>query len=452
MAKAKTVFVCTDCGQDSVKWLGKCPSCGKWGTLKEMNLGKTTGSHSMGVIAQTAPVSIQSIETPLISRIETGYKELDRVLGGGIIQGMVALIGGDPGIGKSTLMLQVTGNLAKLGRKVLYVTGEESLQQIKMRADRLNAAEADFQILAETDLNIITEWLEKEPPEIVIVDSIQTIFVPEVESAPGSVSQLRESTSRLVQLAKKKQIPLFLVGHVTKEGSIAGPKVIEHMVDTVLYFEGDRYYHYRLLRTVKNRFGSTNEIGIFEMKENGLAEVANPSEFFLNTGSENQSGTAVTATMEGSRPFLIEIQALVSATNFGNPQRNCSGLDNRRLNKIVAVLEKRIGLHLGMQDIFINVTGGGKLDDPAADLAIAAALFSSFRNLKFPHNNLFIGEIGLGGEVRNVSGLELRIQEAEKLGFTAAFVPATAKGLEHKYKIELIKVKTVMAMLEYLVG
>ena len=458
-AKDKVKFVCSECGYDTIKWMGKCPSCGSWNTLTEFRESKNSISKNMaaglGLSYDNKPVKMADIKATSNDKLLSGIGEFDRVIGGGIVEGMIALIGGDPGIGKSTIMLQLAGKVAAKGKKVLYVSGEESLNQIKLRAVRLQCDNENFLVYAETDVLKVKDCIIKEKPELVIIDSIQTVYSPEIDSAPGSVSQLRESASMLGVLAKKENIPVFLIGHVTKDGNIAGPKLIEHMVDTVLYFEGDRYYHYRILRTVKNRFGSTNEIGIFEMKNEGLLEVPNPSEFFLNpnmTGEESSgiSGSSVTASIEGSRPFLIEVQALVSQSNYGNPQRNCVGYDPKRLSKILAVLEKRVGLHFGMQDVFLNITGGSKLNDPAADLSIAASLFSSFSNIELSGRSVFIGEIGLGGEIRTISGIESRISEAQKLGFSNIFIPKSSKVSRSKFKIKIIRISSVEQLFDYL--
>jgi len=475
--KEKVKYLCTECGYDTLKWMGKCPSCNSWGTMKEFkessnkikkSISEISNAASKGISSinrglENIPSKMSEIEFSATERIDTGIEEFNRVLGGGVVNGMVILIGGDPGIGKSTLMLQLAGNLTnpkmKEPKSVLYVTGEESLSQIKMRANRLNYGENErFKVFAETDMNMVKDFIIQEDnedgssnkPDVIIIDSIQTVFLPEVESAPGTVTQLREVTSLLVLLAKKLNIPIFLVGHVTKEGSIAGPRIIEHMVDTVLYFEGDRYHFYRILRTVKNRFGSTNEIGIFEMKNTGLMEVKNPSEYFLNSETSFQSGSSITASIEGSRPFLVEVQALVTSSNFGNPQRNFVGYDGKRLNKILAVMEKRNGIFFGNMDVFLNITGGGKLTDPAADLAVCISLYSSVKNITLSQKSVFVGEIGLGGEVRNVSNLEFRLKEAEKLGYEKIYINKNSKSYDRKKfkKIRIIEIETVDQLFE----
>ncbi|MBU4485400.1 MAG: DNA repair protein RadA [Candidatus Delongbacteria bacterium] len=423
MAKTdKTNFLCTECGYDAPKWLGKCPSCGIWGSFKEFKVSKSSARKKISC-DNNQPEVLKNIKSDDNIRTASGICELDRVLGGGYLKGMTILIGGDPGIGKSTLMLKYLANMQKNGRKSIYVSGEESPHQIKHRAERINANEDMLYIFCENNLKNITDWVEKNIPEIVVIDSIQTIFNPDEESSPGSAGQLRAVSSELIMLAKKMNFCLFLIGHVTKDGFIAGPKMIEHMVDTVLYFEGDRYHRFRILRTVKNRFGSTNEIGMFEMDNNGLVEVKNPSQYFLNEDTLGNSGTSITASLEGTRPLLIEIQALVTDSNFGNPQRNCVGYDIKRLSKILAVLDKKMGFHISNQDIFLNITGGGKLTDPGADLSVAIALISSFKDIKIPLKSVFCGEVGLNGEIRAVSGIEMRINECVKLGFKYIYAP-----------------------------
>ena len=450
MAKDKTKFVCTDCGYDTIKWLGKCPSCQAWGTLKEFKESKIKNAPTT-LIQDNKPIQLKDIKVDKLERIHTNISELDRVMGGGILSGMVSLIGGDPGIGKSTLMLQLATNLNGNNISTLYVSGEESLHQIKHRSKRIESDNDSFYIFCENNLEKISTWIEDNKPDVVIIDSIQTVYDPSTESTPGSVGQIRSVAARLVMLAKQLNISFFLVGHVTKDGAIAGPKIIEHMVDTVLYFEGDRYHRFRILRTIKNRFGSTNEIGMFEMRKEGLIEVTNPSQYFLNDESTQNTGTSITASMEGTRPFLIEIQALVSDSNFGNPQRNCVGFDIKRLSKILAVLDKKIGMHISNQDVFLNVTGGGKLNDPGADMSVAMSLISSFRNIVIPKKSIFCGEVGLNGEIRAVSGIEQRINESVKLGFENIFIPKANKNETKKFSKQVTYVSDLNELLSYIV-
>lgn len=424
MAKTKQVFFCQECGYESSKWMGQCPGCKAWNTFVEERKVTGAGKHTAKAVA-TAPASILEITTGEETRIGTGMKELDRVLGGGIVTGSLVLIGGDPGIGKSTILLQVCRNLTETGHKVLYVSGEESMQQIKMRAERLGEFRQDMYLYCETDLNGIENAIERVAPEVVVIDSIQTMTLEEVTSAAGSVSQVREVTNQLMQLAKNKNIAIFIVGHVTKEGTVAGPRTLEHMVDTVLYFEGERSSVYRILRGVKNRFGATNEIGVFEMKNNGLSEVKNPSEVMLEGRPVDASGSTVVCSMEGTRPLLIEIQALVAQTNFQMPRRTTVGIDFNRVNLLMAVLEKRAGIHLGSCDAYVNLTGGIRLSEPAIDLGIVLALVSSYRNRPVDEHTIIFGEVGLTGEVRGVNMAEQRAKEAAKLGFTTCILPAS---------------------------
>ena len=424
MAKTKQVFFCQECGYESSKWMGQCPGCKAWNTFVEERKVTGAGKHTAKAVA-TAPASILEITTGEETRIGTGMKELDRVLGGGIVTGSLVLIGGDPGIGKSTILLQVCRNLTETGHKVLYVSGEESMQQIKMRAERLGEFRQDMYLYCETDLNGIENAIERVTPEVVVIDSIQTMTLEEVTSAAGSVSQVREVTNQLMQFAKNKNIAIFIVGHVTKEGTVAGPRTLEHMVDTVLYFEGERSSVYRILRGVKNRFGATNEIGVFEMKNNGLAEVKNPSEVMLEGRPVDASGSTVVCSMEGTRPLLIEIQALVAQTNFQMPRRTTVGIDFNRVNLLMAVLEKRAGIHLGSCDAYVNLTGGIRLSEPAIDLGIVLALVSSYRNRPVDEHTIIFGEVGLTGEVRGVNMAEQRAKEAAKLGFTTCILPAS---------------------------
>ena len=443
MAKAKQMYFCQECGYESAKWQGQCPGCRSWNTFVEEKLVVGAGKHSAKTEA-AAPTSILNVTTSEDTRIGTGMKELDRVLGGGIVKGSLTLVGGDPGIGKSTLLLQVCRNLTTEGHKVLYTSGEESLQQIKLRAERLGGFTKDMLLLCETNLDAIEGAITKIMPEVVVIDSIQTMYSEDVTSAPGSVSQVRESNNVFMQLAKGLCIPIFIVGHVTKEGTVAGPRVLEHMVDTVLYFEGDRHASYRILRAVKNRFGSTNEIGVFEMRQSGLVEVENPSEYMLSGKPENASGSVVACSMEGTRPILLEIQALVCRTNFGMPRRTAAGTDYNRVNLLMAVLEKRLGMSLGNCDAYVNIAGGIKMNEPAIDLGIVMALVSSYRNRPIDEKTIVFGEVGLSGEVRAVNMPEQRVAEAKKLGFETCILPEVSlKMVKEIQGIRLVGVKTV---------
>lgn len=457
MAKAKTtVFFCKECGFESSKWLGQCPACKEWNTLVEEPVAKKTlAGHTGGGLPRTQakPVKLEEVSIEEQDRIYTGYPELDRVLGSGIVAGSLVLVGGDPGIGKSTLLLQMCRNLARDGHRVLYISGEESLKQIKMRASRIGTISGELLFLCETNLDTIEEAIRETKPEIVIIDSIQTMFREDVTSAPGSVSQVRESTNVLMQIAKGMGISVFIVGHVTKEGVVAGPRVLEHMVDTVLYFEGDRHASYRILRGVKNRFGSTNEIGVFEMRETGLAEVKNPSEYMLNGRPENASGSVVACTMEGTRPLLIELQALVCHSNFGIPRRQTTGTDFNRVNLLMAVLEKRSGVQLSSCDAYVNITGGIKIQEPAIDLGIVLAILSSFRNKALNPKLVAFGEVGLSGEVRAVSMAKQRVAEAEKLGFEECVVPLVSlEECKKGSKIRVIGVSSVQDAVDKVFG
>ncbi len=448
--KIKSVFFCQECGYESSKWMGQCPGCRQWNTFVEETV-KPKAAAVKGVSAATSggetgsPKTLSEIVLNDEERYDTHIGELNRVLGGGLVKGSLILVGGDPGIGKSTILLQVAGNISGDKRDVLYISGEESLQQIKLRANRIGEFTEDMELLCETDLGIIEETIRRHSPEVVIIDSIQTMFNENVSSAPGSVSQVRESTSVLMRIAKQLGISVFIVGHVTKEGTVAGPRVLEHMVDTVLYFEGDRHASYRILRAVKNRFGSTNEIGVFEMRNEGLVEVSNPSEFMLEGRPENASGSIVTCSIEGTRPILIEIQALVSHTNFNFPRRQANGTDYNRVNLLMAVLEKRVGLELSSYDAYINLAGGMKLIEPALDLSMCMAIVSSFRNKSIPDDVIAFGEVGLSGEVRSVNMPDVRISEAERLGFKTCIVPRpVAVKYSKKFpKISLIGVSSV---------
>ena len=433
--------------------MGKCPDCGQWDTFVEETRASRSDhgtTHSL-LSHQTEPVSIDSIEFDDEYRLSTGIQEFDRVLGGGLVPGTLVLIGGDPGIGKSTLMLQALYGLANSGSKVLYVSGEESVRQIRIRSERLSAVSHDLMIVSEIDIESIISMVKSTRPDVLVIDSIQTMFSSDLTSAPGSVSQVRESAVRIMLMAKKTGIPTFLVGHVTKDGAIAGPRLLEHMVDTVLYFEGDRNHVFRILRTVKNRFGSTNEIGVFEMNERGLEEVANPSAVFLSERPENAPGSVVTASMEGTRPILVELQALVGSTSFGNPRRTILGMDNNRVALLVAVIEKKLGMHLMGHDIFMNVAGGVKVDEPAIDLGIISAVTSSFLDKSIQDGTIILGEVGLAGEVRAIGRVETRVAEAKKMGFKRCLVPdSNLKRMSGIKGIELVGIKTVSEAVEAL--
>ena len=445
--KQKTIYTCQQCGYQSPKWLGKCPDCQKWNTLAEEAVVATRGKGRSPVPAGK-PQRLHEVAGAEEDRIRCGMAEFDRVLGGGVVPGSFTLIGGDPGIGKSTLLLQSIARLAQTA-PALYVTAEESTRQVKLRAERLGVAAKDLFLLAETSLEAILERVRELGPGFLVVDSIQTIFTSALESAPGSVSQVRECAGRLMQVAKGDGIPTFIAGHVTKDGAIAGPRMLEHMVDTVLYFEGDAGHPYRILRAVKNRFGSTNEIGVFEMKESGLAEVSNPSELFLAERPEGAAGSAVVSSLEGSRPILVELQALVSGSSFGTPRRTTIGIDHNRVSLLVAVLEKKVGLSLLAQDVFLNVAGGVRLDEPAVDLGVIAALASSHLNRPLPPRTIVFGEVGLAGEVRAVSRPELRVSEAARLGFDRCLLPAgNLKNLEPPRGIKLVGVRSAEEALE----
>ena len=452
MAKGKkSVFFCQNCGYESPKWLGQCPGCREWNTFVEETISSNAGRLTQGISSvKTKPVLLSEIEINEDNRVCTGMAELDRVLGGGIVQGSMVLVGGDPGIGKSTLLLQVCKLLCDKEHKVLYVSGEESLRQIKMRAQRIGTFNDNLKLFCDTNLEQIRMVIEQEKPEAVIIDSIQTMYNAEVTSAPGSVSQVRESTGVLMKIAKGMGISVFIVGHVTKDGSVAGPRVLEHMVDTVLYFEGDRHASYRILRGVKNRFGSTNEIGVFEMQECGLVEVKNPSQVMLSGRPTDASGSVVVCSLEGTRPILIEIQALVTRTNFGLPRRTAVGIDYNRVNLLMAVLEKRVGMALGDCDAYVNLAGGMRLGEPAIDLGIVVAIISSYKNRAVDPETLIFGEVGLSGDVRGVSQAQQRVKEAEKMGFTTCIMPkANLDVLQGSYNIHLIGVSNLREVMEY---
>ena len=457
MAKGKkTAFFCQNCGYESSKWMGQCPGCREWNTFVEeltVTASKSTSAKSgLGSgTGKSEPVQLSSIQIEEDDRVLTQIEELDRVLGGGIVPGSMVLVGGDPGIGKSTLLLQVCKELTAKQHKVLYISGEESLRQIKLRARRIGEFNDQLLLLCETNLEAIRSTIEHTRPEMVVIDSIQTMYNDQVSSAPGSVSQVRESTGVLMQIAKGMGISMFIVGHVTKDGSVAGPRVLEHMVDTVLYFEGDRQVAYRILRSVKNRFGSTNEIGVFEMQEKGLIEVKNPSQAMLNGRPTDASGSVVVCSIEGTRPILIEIQALVTRTNFGLPRRTSVGIDYNRVNLLMAVLEKRAGLHLGDCDAYVNLAGGMKLGEPAIDLGVVMAVVSSFKNKVIDSGILIFGEVGLSGEVRGVSMAETRVREAEKLGFTTCIMPkANVESIQGTYQIQLLGVANIKEAMGYI--
>ncbi len=446
-SKTKTAFFCNQCGYESIKWLGRCPGCGEWNTMTEEKVvvGKKGNSRRAGLLSSDVkPVALSDIETLEEPRILMPSIELNRVLGGGLVRGSLTLIGGEPGIGKSTLLLQ--NILSIRSKRILYISGEESATQLKLRADRIGKNADNTFILCETDLDRIMAHIDNVKPQIVVVDSVQTIFSPEIESAPGSVSQVRESASRLLRYAKESGVPVILVGHINKDGAIAGPKVLEHIVDTVLQFEGDRQYLYRLLRAVKNRFGATSEIGIYEMVARGLREVTNPSELLLSQNREEEmSGIAIGVTVEGVRPFLVEVQALVSSAAYGTPQRSVTGFDQRRLNMLLAVLEKRAKFKLGQKDVFLNIAGGLKVADPALDLAVVAAIMSSNFDLTIPQRIAMVGEVGLSGEIRTAARIEQRVAEAQKLGYERIYIPQKnlKGGQKNDFKIEIIEVGKV---------
>ncbi len=451
--KTKTVFSCQNCGYQSVKWLGRCPDCNSWNSFAEEDFTPPSVKGSQRVsLYKEAPVLLKDVEVKEEHRLKTGIAELDRVLGGGIVLGSVVLVGGDPGIGKSTISLQVSNKLTESGRSVLYVSGEESVMQTKLRAKRLGTGKGkgNLYIVNQTDLSLIAEYIRKLKPDAVIIDSIQVIFEPSISSSPGSVSQVRECAGILTQLAKTTGTSIIIIGHVTKEGTIAGPRVLEHIVDTVLYFEGDRFSSYRILRGVKNRFGSTNEIGVFQMGSAGLEEVRNPSEIFLSERPKDVSGSVVVSVLEGSRPLLVEVQALVSRAGFGYARRRTQGFDYNRLSLLVAVLEKRAGLHLETEDIFVNIAGGIKVEDPAADLGVALAVSSAFREQLLLTDTVVLGEVGLAAEIRSISQLVLRLNEAEKLGFKRCVLPKNNyRNLNYKKgDLELIPVSNLKEALD----
>lgn len=457
MARKQIVYECSACGARSPKWMGKCLDCNEWNTYEELEVAKTKGKSksrtrmSPGNRGVSGATPITEVSRADSDRIQLGIKELDRVLGGGLVRGSLILLGGDPGIGKSTLSSAMSSCMAQAGKKVLYVSGEESLHQTRMRAERIDGIHENILLLAEVEMDRIQDEVEASKPDLLIVDSIQSVYCPDIPSTPGTMTQLRETTGRLMFLAKKREIPTLLIGHVTKDGVIAGPRMLEHMVDTVLYFEGERGHPYRILRSVKNRFGSTNEIGVFEMKEQGLVEVGNPSKLFLDQRPEQSAGSVVTVCMEGTRPLLVEVQSLVGSASYGTPRRTCTGLDHNRVALLVAILEKHGGMHLNSLDIFANVAGGYKLHEPSSDLAVAMALVSSFRDRPMPRTTALFGEVGLTGEVRAVSQAEARIREAMKLGFTQIILPHN--NITHLPKIkgvDLIGIKVISESIEHL--
>ncbi len=450
-SKKSTVFFCQNCGFESAKWMGQCPGCREWNTFVEEQVSTAAlkKNGTQGSTARQKPAVLSEITMEKEDRISTGMQELDRVLGGGVVAGSLTLVGGDPGIGKSTLLLQVCRNFSDAGAKVLYISGEESLKQIKMRAERIGSFNDNLLLLCETNLSLIEDTIRSRKPQIVIIDSIQTMYSEDVSAAPGSVSQVRESTALFLQLAKGLGVSIFIVGHVTKEGTVAGPRVLEHMVDTVLYFEGDRYASYRILRSVKNRFGSTNEIGVFEMREEGLTEVRNPSEYMLSGRPKDACGCVVACTVEGTRPLMVEMQALVCHSNFGIPRRQATGVDFNRVNLLMAVLEKRLGLQMSGCDAYVNLAGGIRIQEPAVDLGMVMAIVSSFKNRPVDESTVVFGEVGLSGEVRAVSLAEQRLQEAVKLGFTTCVMPkANDDMLKNTKSIKVIGVSNVQEAIE----
>ena len=441
--KAKTIFVCNECGYESAKWMGKCPACNSWNTFFEEKISTKVESGKREKKIQEVPKPLNSFIGQDAQRTSTGYAELDRVLGGGLVKGSLVLVGGEPGIGKSTLILQLCDKIKGEG-KVLYVSGEESAEQIKLRADRLNIKNDDILFLGETDIDIIDQNIEELNPKLVIIDSMQTMYSEEISSAPGSVSQVREITSRIMKICKSRKITTIIIGHVTKDGNIAGPRVLEHMVDTVLYIEGERYFSYRMIRGVKNRFGSTNEVGMFEMQEKGMVEITNPSSILISGRDDNPSGSVVVATVEGTRPLLVELQALVTQSVFGLPRRTANGIDYNRLTLLVAVMEKKAGFMLGNQDVYLNVVGGLKVNEPALDLGIILATASSFKNVSIPKEVIALGEVGLTGEVRTINMMEKRLKETERLGFKKCIIPENNKKLlKESYKLDIIGVKNI---------
>jgi DNA repair protein RadA/Sms len=447
--KSSTVFVCNSCGYESSKWLGKCPSCNEWNTFYEEK-AVTTATGKDKKKERSEPVTLNSVEKKTTIRIKTGSEELDRVLGGGFVEGSLTLLGGEPGIGKSTLILQICNNV-KVDGKILYVSGEESADQIKLRADRLGIKNENLLFLAETDIDNVEYALDKYEPKFVIIDSVQTMYSDDITSAPGSVSQVREITARIMKMCKMSNITTIIIGHVTKDGNIAGPRVLEHMVDTVLYIEGERYFSYRILRGVKNRFGSTNEIGMFEMQNEGMVEITNPSSVLISERDGNPPGSVIVVSMEGTRPLLLELQALSIPTVFGMPRRNAIGIDYNRLTLLMAVLEKRAGMNLGSQDIYLNIVGGIRVNEPALDLGIMLATASTFKNIPIKEDVVAIGEVGLTGEIRSVNMIEKRIREAEKLGYKTIIIPESNKKLlKEKFNLDIIGARNIIDAMKFL--
>ena len=444
MAKNKTIFVCSECGNESSKWLGKCPACNSWNTFYEQKIIESKNSSLKSKDSKSnIPQKLNLYEAKETLKTSTGFSELDRVLGGGLVKGSLILLGGEPGIGKSTLILQICDKVKGEG-KVLYVSGEESAEQIKLRADRLGIDNEDILFLGETDIDIVNQAIIEINPKLVIVDSIQTMYSDEITAAAGSVSQVREITSQVMRVCKSRGITTIIIGHVTKEGNIAGPRVLEHMVDTVLYLEGERYFSYRILRGVKNRFGSTNEIGMFEMREEGMCEILNPSDVLISDREDNPAGSCIVSSIEGTRPILVELQALTSQTVFGYPKRTANGIDFNRLSLLIAVLEKKSGMMLGSQDVYLNVVGGLKINEPSIDLGICLVTISSFKNISIPKDMVIMGEVGLTGEVRRINFIEKRIKEAEKLGFKTCVIPeSNKKDLKDDYKLDIISVRNI---------
>ena len=445
MAKAKTIFVCSSCGYESPKWLGKCPACNEWNTFYEEKEQKVVGTDGKQKTA-AKPTLLKNVEGKEALRVHTGYQELDRVLGGGLVKGSLVLVGGEPGIGKSTLILQLCNKIASLGEdsKVLYVSGEESAEQVKLRADRLGINSDNIMFLGETDIDAVDSEITSMNPKLVVIDSIQTMYSSEITSAPGTVSQVREITARIMRVCKQNQITTIIIGHVTKDGNIAGPRVLEHMVDTVLYIEGERYFSYRIVRSVKNRFGSTNEVGMFEMQNEGMIEVTNPSSILISEGSDKYSGSVIICTIEGTRPLLVEVQALTTMSVYGIPKRTANGMDYNRVSVLIAVLEKRLHIPLGMQDIYLNIVGGIKVNEPSIDLGVILAAVSSYKNVSIDKKLVAIGEVGLTGEIRRINNIEKRLKEAEKLGFKTCIIPESNKrDLKDKFKLDIICVRNI---------
>ena len=445
MAKSKTIFVCSECGYESAKWLGKCPSCNSWNTFYEEKIQETTSSgKKVNLREREKPKNLNSIEGKEAIYTKTGYEELDRVLGGGLVKGSLVLIGGEPGIGKSTLILQLANNIATKEGTVLYVSGEESGEQVKLRADRLKVKNDNIMFLAETDIDNVEAEIMEMRPKLVVIDSIQTMYSNEITSAPGTVSQVREITSRVMRCCKQNQITTILIGHVTKDGNIAGPRVLEHMVDTVLYLEGERYFSYRVLRSVKNRFGSTNEVGMFEMQNEGMIEVTNPSSILISEDQEHVPGAAIVSSLEGTRPLLVELQALTTPSVYGIPKRTGNGVDFNKIALLIAALEKRARLSIGNQDVYVNVVSGMKINEPAVDLGVALVIASSYKNIYIPKDTTIIGEVGLTGEIRSVNMIDKRLKEAEKLGIKKCIIPQNNKKLlKNEYKLDIIGVRNI---------